>query len=43
MRGFNSDQRRKIARIVAFIVIIAMILSIAAPFAAGYLGAFGQF
>lgn len=39
MKRMTSQQRQKLARIIAAVVIIVMILSVAAPFAASFLNA----
>ncbi len=39
MKRMNSQQRQKFARVIAVIVIVVMILSVVAPFAAGFVGA----
>ncbi len=39
MRRMNSKQRQNFARIIAVIVIVVMVLSVVAPFIAGFAGA----
>lgn len=38
MKRMSAETRRRTARIIAVLVIATMILSIAAPFAAGFIG-----